>query len=114
VSLRRRAAGAQETPAGARPARDLDEIAWQRAACDLARSFHGAPRNGGVARSHRSRLGSARIAFALGGPEALPARAGAPARHAAARPRGRDTRSLRPSRLSDDPETREARRAVRD
>ena len=96
------------------PLETWTKIAWQRPARDLARPLHGAARDRRPARAHRSGLGPARIAFPLRRPEALPARAGSAARDAATRSRGRDARSLRPSRLPDHSQAREARRAVRD
>ena len=114
VSLRRRAARAERAAAGARSARDLVESARQRAARHLARSFHGALEIDGL------RV----LTDPVWGPRASPSRFAGPkrfqpvpvraARDAAARSRGRVARSLRPSRLPDDPRTREARRAVRD
>ncbi len=114
LHLRRRAANAAGAVAVDEPARGVEQACRERPARHVARPFHRADRDRRPARADRSGVGSARIAVAPRGPQALPAGARSPARDAAARPGHRLARSLRSSRLSDHPRARQARRAVRD
>ena len=102
--------GERRVPRGPLPSMNpldsLDQAAGQRTARHLARPLHGADRDRRPARAHRSGLGTARVAVAARRAQALPARAGSASRDAAARPRDRVARSLRPPRLSDHPRAR--------
>ena len=110
--------GERRVPRGPLPSMNpldgVGQAARERAARHLARPFHGADRDRRPSRAHRSGVGTARVAVAARRSQALPARARSPARDAAARPRDRLARPLRPPRLPDHPRARQARRAVRD
>ena len=95
------------------PTASWAEEAAHRAARDMARAFHGAARDRRRPRADGSGLGPARLAVAVGGPEALPAGADRRAVAAAAGCRGHLARPLRSPRLPDDSRARRARRAVR-
>ena len=96
-----------------RSARWLDKAARKRIAGDLARAFDGSDRNRWLPRAHRPGVGSARVSLAPHWSEAVPACSDCATFAAADRCRHRLARPLRPSRLRDDQEAREARRAVR-
>src|SRR5262249_53409169 len=113
-ALRRRPPDAAPSAPFHEPARRLAADARQWIAGHVAGPLHGADRDRRLARAHRSGVGNARLSIAPRGPQALPARACAAERDAAARPRGRVARSLRSPRLSDDTRARQAGRALRD
>ena len=79
-----------------------------RAACHVARPFHGADGNRRISGIDRSCLGATRVALAADRPETIPARAGADPLAAPDRPGRRISRSLRSSGLSEHPRTCEA------
>ena len=112
VLVRRRAPRAARPAALAEPARRMAPGAGQRPARHLARPLDGADRDRWPARADRPGVGPARVAVTPGRAKALSAGADRIARAAADRPRARLARSLRPSRLSDDPRARPPRCAL--
>src|SRR6202008_1471395 len=98
----------------AEPARGLVEAAGQRTARHVARPLDAADRDRRAARAHRPGVGAARLALAARRAETLSAGAGAAALAPAHRPRGGVARSLRPPRLSHDPQAEKVRGPVRD
>src|SRR4026209_2822846 len=113
-SVRRWGARAAKVAPIDEPAGHLAQAASQRSARHMARAFHAPDRDRWPPSAYRSGLGTARIAITVRRSQAVPARACAASRHAAAGSRDRLARPLRPSRLPDYPPAGEARRAVRD